>query len=138
MILRQQGNALLEIRRQVFQIHDLRDARPRHLRKPGDLGIILHDALRDDRAECDRDGRIAILRRHLAPLRLAEEIDREALIAELAAQTDGASGVDLAYLCLSAARRCVQEAVQAGVSVDAVTLERCMVSFTPLIRIHAE
>jgi AAA+ superfamily predicted ATPase/ATP-dependent DNA ligase len=70
----------------------------------------------------DEQGRAAILRTHLASLRLAETVDRGACIADLAAQTDGATGADLAYLCQSAARRCVQEAVQDGVPLDAVVI----------------
>ena len=67
-------------------------------------------------------GRAAILRHHLASLRLADELDRDAIITELAMQSDGSSGADLAYLCQSAARRCVQEAVQAGISATAVAI----------------
>ncbi len=70
----------------------------------------------------DLPGRDAILRHHLASLRLAETVDREAVSAAMAAQTDGASGADLAFLCQAAARRCVQDAVQAGLPVDAVVI----------------
>jgi len=70
----------------------------------------------------DAQGRAAILRHHLASLRLAETVDRDAVIAAIAAQTDGASGADLAFLCQAAARRCVQDAVQAGLPVDAVVI----------------
>lgn len=55
-------------------------------------------------------------------MRLADAVDRDALIAECAAQTDGASGADLAYLCHAAARYCVQDAVQAGVQAEAVVI----------------
>jgi AAA+ superfamily predicted ATPase len=70
----------------------------------------------------DTQGRDAILRHHLASLRLAETVDRDAMIATMAAQTDGASGADLAFLCHAAARRCVQEAVQTGMPADAVVI----------------
>jgi AAA+ superfamily predicted ATPase len=70
----------------------------------------------------DTPGRAAILRHHLAVLRLTETVDRDAVIAAIAAQTDGASGADLAFLCQTAARRCVQDAVQAGLPVDAVVI----------------
>jgi len=70
----------------------------------------------------DAAGRAAILRHHLTPLRLGDDVHREVLIADLAAQTDGATGADLAYLCQSAARRCVLDAVQAGVPADAVDI----------------
>jgi len=70
----------------------------------------------------DVTGRAAILRHNLVPLRLADDIDREALIADIAVATDGATGADLAYLCQSAARRCVQEAVQAGISAATVAI----------------
>jgi AAA+ superfamily predicted ATPase len=70
----------------------------------------------------DAQGRATILHHHLASLRLAETVDREAVSAAMAAQTDGASGADLASLCHSAARRCVQDAVQAGLPVDAVVI----------------
>jgi transitional endoplasmic reticulum ATPase len=68
----------------------------------------------------DVNGRAAILRHHLGPLRLAEQISREELVVELAGMTDGASGADLAYICQSAARCCVQDAVQAGLPMDDV------------------
>jgi AAA+ superfamily predicted ATPase len=68
----------------------------------------------------DINGRAAILRHHLGPLRLAEQISRDELVVELAGMTDGASGADLAYICQSAARCCVQDAVQAGLLVDDV------------------
>lgn len=70
----------------------------------------------------DTAGRAAILRHHLAPLRLADALDREALILDLATRLEGASGADLAYLCQSAARRCVQEAVLADVAPDQVEI----------------
>jgi len=70
----------------------------------------------------DATGRAAILRHHLASLRLADDIERQVLIADVATQTEGATGADLAYLCQSAARRCVQEAVLAGLPVDAVAI----------------
>jgi len=70
----------------------------------------------------DEAGRAAILRHHLASLRLADDITRDALIAEFAAQTAGASGADLAYLCQAAARRCVHEAVQTALPLDAIVM----------------
>ena len=70
----------------------------------------------------DQAGRAAILRHHLTPLRLGDDVNREVLIADLAAQTDGATGADLAYLCQSAARRCVLDAVQARRPADAVAI----------------
>ena len=70
----------------------------------------------------DVAGLAAILRHHLTPLRFADSIDIEETITEYAVQTDGATGADLAYLCQSAARRCVQEAVQAGISATAVAI----------------
>jgi len=70
----------------------------------------------------DATGRAAILRHHLASLRLDDAVERDALIAEFAAQTDGASGADLAYLCHAAARHCIQDAVQTGVPADAVVI----------------
>jgi len=70
----------------------------------------------------DTTGRAAILRHHLAPLKLGDALDRDALILDLATQTEGASGADLAYLCQSAARRCVQEAVLADVVPEQVEI----------------
>ena len=70
----------------------------------------------------DVAGRAAVLRHHLAPLRLGDALDRDVLILDLATQMEGASGADLAYLCQSAARRCVQEAVLANVSPDQVAI----------------
>ena len=70
----------------------------------------------------DVAGRAAILRHHLAPLRLGDALDRDALLLDLATQMEGATGADLAYLCHSAARRCVQEAVLADISSDQVEI----------------
>ena len=50
----------------------------------------------------DENGRAAILRYYLKPLKLEPGIDIDALVAELAAATDGASGADLEYLCQTA------------------------------------
>jgi ATP-dependent Zn protease len=70
----------------------------------------------------DRSGRAAILHHHLASLRLAETVDRDAVIAAMAAQTDGASGADLACLCQAAARWCVQDAVQQSLPAAVVVI----------------
>ncbi|MHB1463301.1 MAG: AAA family ATPase [Armatimonadota bacterium] len=61
-------------------------------------------------------GRSAILRHYLKPLKLDSSIDVDLLIGDLATLMDGASGADLEYLCQSAARACVKEAVAAGQS----------------------
>ncbi|MHB1462513.1 MAG: AAA family ATPase [Armatimonadota bacterium] len=59
-------------------------------------------------------GRSAILRHYLKPLKLDPGIDIDKLTSDLATLMDGASGADLEYLCQSAARACVKEAVAAG------------------------
>jgi len=58
----------------------------------------------------DESGRAAILRRYLKPLKIEPGMDTDALVADLAAATDGASGADLEYLCQTAARLCVSPA----------------------------
>jgi transitional endoplasmic reticulum ATPase len=70
----------------------------------------------------DAQGRAAIIRHYLQPLRLAEDLDRDALAEHLAAHTDGATGADLAFLCQAAARQCVQEALRAGQPADALVI----------------
>ncbi len=71
----------------------------------------------------DLTGRIAILRRHLHPLRLDPGvIDREALVHTLARRTRGATGADLAYLCQQAVRHCIRDAVRAQQVPGAITL----------------
>jgi len=59
----------------------------------------------------DESGRAMILRHYLKPLKLDVGIDIDALVADIAAATDGASGADLEYLCQSAARLCIKDAV---------------------------
>jgi AAA+ superfamily predicted ATPase len=70
----------------------------------------------------DAQGRAAILRHYLQPLRLADDLDRDALADDLAAHTDGATGADLAFLCQAAARQCVQEALRAGQPAEALVI----------------
>lgn len=59
----------------------------------------------------DESGRSTILKHYLKTLKLDPTIDVDILTTELAAATDGVSGADLEYLCQSAARMCVKEAV---------------------------
>jgi SpoVK/Ycf46/Vps4 family AAA+-type ATPase len=70
----------------------------------------------------DAQGRAAILRHYLQPLRLADDLNREALADDLAAHTDGTAGADLAFLCQAAARQCVQEALRAGQPANALVI----------------
>ncbi|MHB9124573.1 MAG: AAA family ATPase [Armatimonadota bacterium] len=86
------------------------------LRRPGRFDQVVWMRLPDER------GRAAILGRYLMPLKLDSSIDVEALAAELAAITDGASGADLEYLCQTAAKLCVKEAILLGTSPDGVRI----------------
>ncbi len=76
------------------------------LRRPGRFDRVVTMGLPD------QSGRAAILDHHLAPLRLAEGLDRNHLSAWLATQTRGASGADLAHLCQSAVRCCVHQELE--------------------------
>lgn len=86
------------------------------LRRPGRFDRTVWMQLPDER------GRAAILRHYLRPLKLDSSIDINALVADLAAVTDGASGADLEYLCQTAARLCVKEMVASASSTDTVAV----------------
>ena len=86
------------------------------LRRPGRFDRVVWMKLPDEH------GRVAILRHYLKPLKLDSGIDVDALVADLAKATDGASGADLEYLCQTAARLCVKEALSCGVSHDEVRI----------------
>ena len=62
----------------------------------------------------DEAGRKAIFLHHMEGLKLAADIDRDQLAAELAAATAGLTGADIAYTCQRAALLCVKEANQAS------------------------
>ena len=70
----------------------------------------------------DEHGRATILRHYVKPLKLDLNIDVDTLVANLAAATDGASGADLEYLCHTAARLCVKDAILRGALLDDVTI----------------
>jgi len=80
------------------------------LRRPGRFDRVVWMKLPDE------VGREAILRYYLKPLKLEPGMDIDALVADLATATDGASGADLEYLCQTAARLCVKEVVARGES----------------------
>ncbi|MHB1463362.1 MAG: AAA family ATPase [Armatimonadota bacterium] len=80
------------------------------LRRPGRFDQVVMMKLPDVQ------GRSAILRHYLKPLKLDPGIDVDLLVGDLATLMDGASGADLEYLCQSAARACVKEAVAADQS----------------------
>ena len=88
------------------------------LRRPGRFDRVVWMKLPDV------DGRTAILRRYLKPLRLDSSIDVESIATELSSMTDGASGADLEYLCQTAARICVKEAIRLGLSPESMTICR--------------
>ncbi len=88
------------------------------LRRPGRFDRVVWMKLPDE------SGRAAILRHYLKPLKLDSSIDMNALVADLATVTDGASGADLEYLCQTAARLCVKEAILSGMSPDTVVITR--------------
>jgi len=58
----------------------------------------------------DEQGRKAIFLHHMDGLKLAVDIDRDHLAAELATTTPGFTGADIAYVCQRAALFCVKEA----------------------------
>ena len=58
----------------------------------------------------DEQGRKAIFLHHMEGLKLADGINRNHLVAELAAATTGFTGADIAYTCQRAALLCVKEA----------------------------
>ena len=58
----------------------------------------------------DEQGRKAIFLHHMVGLKLAVDIDRDHLAAELAAATAGFTGADIGYTCRRAALLCVKEA----------------------------
>ncbi|MBM4354106.1 MAG: AAA family ATPase [Deltaproteobacteria bacterium] len=58
----------------------------------------------------DEPGRKAIFLHHMQGLKLADNIDRYRLAAELAAATPAFTGADIAYTCQRAALLCVKEA----------------------------
>jgi transitional endoplasmic reticulum ATPase len=73
------------------------------LLRPGRFGVHLYVGLPDE------EERAEILAIHLKPDALAANIDRDDLIARLAASTHGFSGADLAYLCQTAKLRALRE-----------------------------
>ena len=88
------------------------------LRRPGRFDRVVWMKLPDER------GRKAILARYIEPLRLDPSIDRDILASELAALTDGASGADIEYLCHTAARVCVKQAVLSDMVPDTMVVTR--------------
>ncbi|MHB9036970.1 MAG: AAA family ATPase [Armatimonadota bacterium] len=86
------------------------------LRRPGRFDRVVWMKLPDEQ------GRAAILRHYLKPLKLAPDIDVDTLAEELAAATGGASGADLEYLCQTAARVCVKDALASGVLPNEVCI----------------
>ncbi|MHB9126570.1 MAG: AAA family ATPase [Armatimonadota bacterium] len=92
------------------------------LRRPGRFDQVIWMRLPNE------EGRAAILGRYLKPLRLDSSIDLGVLSGELAAITDGASGADLEYLCQTAVRICVKEAVDNGYEPETILVARSHLS----------
>ncbi|MHB9038970.1 MAG: ATP-binding protein [Armatimonadota bacterium] len=86
------------------------------LRRPGRFDRVVWMKLPD------ASGRAAILRHYLKPLKLDPSIDADALAERLAAATEGTSGADLEYLCQTAARICVKDALASGVLPNEVCI----------------
>ena len=86
------------------------------LRRPGRFDRVVWMKLPDE------NGRATILKHYLKPLRLDPGIDIGSLIADLAVATDGASGADLEYLCHTAARLCVKDALSHGAAPDEIRI----------------
>jgi len=86
------------------------------LRRPGRFDRVVWMKLPNE------EGRTAILRRYLTPLRLDTTIDRDVLAIKLAAATDGASGADLEFICQTAAQACVKDAIEMGISPEGVAI----------------
>ncbi|MHB0999251.1 MAG: AAA family ATPase [Armatimonadota bacterium] len=88
------------------------------LRRPGRFDRVIWMKLPDE------EGRAAILRHYLKTLKLDASIEVDTYAAELASLTDGASGADLEFLCNTAARLCVKDAISSGMQSDVLTI-RC-------------
>ncbi len=88
------------------------------LRRPGRFDRVVWMKLPDEQ------GRAAILRYYLKPLKLDSSIDPLALAADLATAADGASGADLEYLCQTAARVCVKEGMSQCTVPEELTIGR--------------
>ncbi len=88
------------------------------LRRPGRFDRVVWMKLPDEQ------GRGAILRYYLKPLKLHPSIDVDALVADMSTVTNGASGADLEYLCQTAARVCVKEGMIHGTLPEELTIGR--------------
>ncbi|MHB9038427.1 MAG: AAA family ATPase [Armatimonadota bacterium] len=86
------------------------------LRRPGRFDRVIWMKLPNE------SGRAAILRRYLKPLKLDPRVNVDALATDLAAATDGASGADLEYLCQTAARLCVKDALAQSIREENVAV----------------
>ncbi|MHB1000857.1 MAG: AAA family ATPase [Armatimonadota bacterium] len=88
------------------------------LRRPGRFDRVIWMKLPDE------EGRAAILRNYLKTLKLDALIEIDTYTAELASLTECASGADLEYLCNTAARLCVKDAISSGMQSDVLTIRR--------------
>ena len=88
------------------------------LRRPGRFDRVIWMKLPDEQ------GRAAILKHYLKPLKLDPDIDIQNLGAGIAASTNGASGVDLEYLCQTAARICVKDALSYDILPNDVRISK--------------
>ncbi len=86
------------------------------LRRPGRFDRVVWMKLPDEQ------GRVAILRHYLRPLKLDASLDVDALVADMSTATNGASGADLEYLCQTAARICVKEGMSQGIVPEALAI----------------
>ncbi|MHB9039017.1 MAG: AAA family ATPase, partial [Armatimonadota bacterium] len=86
------------------------------LRRPGRFDRVVWMQLPD------ASGREAILKHYLKPLKLHPNVDADALAGKLAAATEGTSGADLEYLCQTAARICVKDALASSISPNEVSI----------------
>ncbi len=88
------------------------------LRRPGRFDRVVWMKLPDE------NGRAAILRHYLRPLKLDPSMDVDTLVADMSTATDGASGADLEYLCQTAARICVKEGMSRSALPDELAIGR--------------
>ncbi|MHB1000852.1 MAG: AAA family ATPase [Armatimonadota bacterium] len=88
------------------------------LRRPGRFDRVIWMKLPDE------DGRAVILMRYLRALKLDASIKVDSLVSQLAHNTDGASGADIEFLCNTAARLCVKDAISSGMQSDMLAIRR--------------
>ncbi len=108
----------LEARKRIYVLATTNraDAIDPALQRPGRFDRVVRMGLPN------REGRLAILRHHMQRYRLESGLNLEKLLPTLLAETKGASGADLAYLCEAAARACVKAGVAKSLPAEGLRL----------------